>query len=86
MDDHHLEIAAVVDSAKLQYEVEADHFVYLHEVLTEVRRIAPDIKLPEFEVFYVKHECPISGLEPPRFHLALSTHNFGSRRRPTLAY
>ena len=47
-----LEIAAVVDSARLQYEIEVDHFVYLYEVLAEIHRIDASIRLPEFEIFF----------------------------------
>jgi len=49
-----LEIAAVIDSAELQYEVEADHFVFLYEVLAELRKIDPNLKLPNFEVLYAR--------------------------------
>ena len=49
-----LEIADVVDSAHLQYEFEVDTFVYLHEVLKELRRLDPDLSLPEYEVLHVR--------------------------------
>ncbi len=49
-----MEIANVVESAKLQYEIDADHFVYLHEILRELRRLDGSLNLPVFEVFHVR--------------------------------
>ncbi len=48
------EIAKVVDSAQLQYEIEPDSIVFLHEILAELRRIKPDIRLPDFDVFLLR--------------------------------
>lgn len=48
------EIAAVIDSAPLQYEFEKDSFVFLHEIQVELRRIQPGIRLPEFEVLLLR--------------------------------
>lgn len=44
------EIAQVVDCARVQYEVENDSFVFLHEIQGELRRIEPGIRLPDFDV------------------------------------
>ena len=49
-----LEIAQVVDSALLQYELEMDTFVYLHEVLKELHRLNPALSLPEYEILHVR--------------------------------
>src|SRR5690606_27917061 len=49
------ELADVVDSARLQYEIEKDSFVFLHEIQEELRRIEPSIRLPAFDVFFVRH-------------------------------
>jgi hypothetical protein len=43
------EIAAVVDSAPLQYEFEIDNFVFLYEIQAELRRLEPNIRLPPIE-------------------------------------
>ena len=48
-----LEIASVVDSAILQYELETDTFVYLYEVLKELNRLNPTLSLPEYEILHV---------------------------------
>jgi hypothetical protein len=48
------EIAAVVDSARLQYEIEKDSFVFLHEIQAELRRIEPTIRLPDFDVLLLR--------------------------------
>jgi hypothetical protein len=48
------ELAEVVDSARLQYEIEQDSFVFLHEVQAELRRIEPSIRLPAFDVLFVR--------------------------------
>lgn len=48
------ELAEVVDSARLQYEIEKDSFVFLHEIQAELRRIEPSIRLPAFDVFFVR--------------------------------
>jgi hypothetical protein len=48
------EIAHVVDSARLQYEIEQDSFVFLHEILMELRRLKPDIRLPDFDVLFLR--------------------------------
>ena len=42
------QIAAVVDSAKLKYMIEADCFVFTREVLDECRRHNTGIKVPDF--------------------------------------
>jgi hypothetical protein len=42
------QIAAVVDSAKLKYMIEADTFVFTREVLDECRRHNTGIKVPDF--------------------------------------
>ncbi len=44
------EIAAVVDSAKLKYLLEADYLIYTREVLDECRRVAPTINVPDFPI------------------------------------
>lgn len=46
------ELADVVDSAKIAFEIEGDSFVYLHEVIQELSRLDPSLTLPEFEVFF----------------------------------
>jgi predicted nucleic acid-binding protein len=48
------EIAEVVDSAQLQYEIDADSIVFLHQIVAELRRIEPGIRLPDFDVFLVR--------------------------------
>lgn len=48
------EIADVIDSAKLQYEIEFDMIVYLREVLTELKRLDPSLCLPEYEIVHVR--------------------------------
>jgi hypothetical protein len=48
------EIAAVVDSAPLQYELEKDSFVFLHEIQAELRRLQPGIRLPDFEFLLLR--------------------------------
>ncbi len=48
------EIAEVVDSARLQYEIEKDSFVFLHEIQAELRRIEPGIRLPDFGVLLLR--------------------------------
>lgn len=48
------ELADVVDSAKLAFEVESDSFVYLYEVLQELRRLDQTLVLPEFEVLFIR--------------------------------
>jgi hypothetical protein len=49
-----LEIASVIDSAALQYEIELDTFIYLHEVLNQLREEHPDLVLPHFEILFVR--------------------------------
>lgn len=48
------EIAEVVDSARLQYEIETDSFVFLYEIQAELRRLEPGIRLPDFEVLLLR--------------------------------
>lgn len=48
------EIADVIDSAALQYELEADTAVYLHEVLKELKRLDSRLSLPEYEILHVR--------------------------------
>ena len=48
------EIADVIESAKLQYEIEIDTFVYLHEVLCELKRLDSSLCLPEYEIMHVR--------------------------------
>ena len=48
------EIAEVVDSARLQYEIDKDSFVFLHEIQSELRRLEPDIRLPDFDVLFLR--------------------------------
>lgn len=48
------EIAEVLDSARLQYEIEMDSFVFLYEILAELRRIDPSMRLPEFDVLLLR--------------------------------
>ncbi len=48
------EIANVVDSAALQYELEMDTFVYLREILNELHRLDPALSLPEYEILHVR--------------------------------
>jgi len=48
------EIADVIDSAALQYELEAHSFLYLHEVLRELKRLDPSLSLPEYEILHVR--------------------------------
>lgn len=48
------EIADVVESAKLQYESEMDKFIYLRELLCEVKRVSPSLELPDFETLFVR--------------------------------
>jgi hypothetical protein len=50
------EIAEVVDSAKLQYEFDTDTFVYLHEVLRELKRLDSNLCLPDYEILHVRAE------------------------------
>lgn len=49
-----LEIASVVDSAALQYEFEGDTFVFLYEVLNELRLSQPNLILPTFDILFVR--------------------------------
>jgi len=44
------EIAAVVDSAKLKYILEADYLVYTREALDQCRDQNPNIRVPDFPV------------------------------------
>ncbi|MFN0017003.1 MAG: hypothetical protein ACKVP0_02020 [Pirellulaceae bacterium] len=48
-------LAEVVDSARLQYEIEKDSIVFLHEIQAELRRLEPTILLPDFDVFFLRH-------------------------------
>lgn len=48
------EIADVIESAKLQYEIEFDTFVYLREVLSELNRLDSTLCLPEYEIMHVR--------------------------------
>ncbi|NQT12412.1 MAG: hypothetical protein HQ582_06680 [Planctomycetes bacterium] len=48
------EIAEVVDCARVQYEIEKDSFVFLHEIQRELRRIEPGIRLPDFDVLHLR--------------------------------
>ncbi len=48
------EIAAVVDSAKLQYRLEGDAFVYTSEVLAECSRQNANIRVPALPVLQVR--------------------------------
>src|SRR5208337_580108 len=48
------EIAEIVDSARLQHEIEGDSFVFLHEIQAELRRLEPDIRLPNFDVLFLR--------------------------------
>ncbi len=57
------ELADVVESAVLQYEIECDFHVYLYEVLKELKRIAPGLRLPEYETFFVRRKG--SGVRRP---------------------
>jgi len=41
------QIAAVIDSAQLVYQLEMDQFVYLSEVLCECKRLDPSLQIPE---------------------------------------
>lgn len=49
-----VEIADMIDSAKLKYEFEADTFVYLHEVVRELKRLDASLCLPEYEIMHVR--------------------------------
>lgn len=49
-----LQLAEVVDSARTSFEVETDKFVFLREVLDEIRRTDISLVLPEFEVFFLR--------------------------------
>lgn len=49
-----LEIANVIDTAPLQYEIEGDSLVYLREVLDELQRLNPELILPHFPVFSLR--------------------------------
>jgi hypothetical protein len=49
------EIAAVVDSMPLQYEIERDSFVFLYEIIKELRRLEPNIRLPDFEILLIRN-------------------------------
>jgi hypothetical protein len=49
-----LEPASVVDSARLQYELEMDTFVYTSEVLDECRRVNPELTLPRLPVLHLR--------------------------------
>lgn len=48
------EIAQVVDSAGLQYEIEKDSLVFLHEIQAELCRIEPGIRLPVFDALLLR--------------------------------
>lgn len=47
------EIAAVLDSAKLVYRLEADTFIYTREILDECQNKNDNIKVPQFKVLPV---------------------------------
>ena len=47
-----LEFARVIDSAPLQYEIGADSFVYMAEVLHECMRLEPRLHLPELPILH----------------------------------
>ena len=49
-----IEIADIFESAQLQYEIEADTFVYLHEVLREIEAFNNTLSLPDFDIFFVR--------------------------------
>ena len=57
------EIAAVVDSAKLRYELSHDCFVWLQEVLAECRRLNPSIEVPDLPQLLLCEEG--EGVERP---------------------
>jgi hypothetical protein len=44
------EIAAVVDSAKVKYELEADYIVYTREILDQCHQQDQDIRIPDFPI------------------------------------
>jgi len=44
------EIAAVVDSAKVKYELEADYIVYTREILDQCHQQGQDIRIPDFPI------------------------------------
>ncbi len=46
------QLAAVIDSAQLQYEIEPDVYVYLNEILSECRRSDPSISIPQIPVLH----------------------------------
>ena len=43
-------IAAVVDSAKVKYELEADYIVYTREILDQCHQQGQDIRIPDFPI------------------------------------
>ena len=52
--DSAMEIAAVIDSAKLQYEIEEDRFVWTAEILNQCHVQDPRIVVPELEVLHLR--------------------------------
>ena len=46
-------IAGILDSAKLLYMSEMDTFIYTHEILKEIKRIKPELNIPEYNVLNV---------------------------------
>ncbi len=47
-------IAAVIDSARLQYDYEGDVFIFTKEVLAECGRLRPDLDLPDLPAFELR--------------------------------
>lgn len=47
-----IEIANVIDSAKLRYEFAGDTFAYQAEIIAELRRIDSSLQLPDFDVIW----------------------------------
>src|SRR5262249_31843848 len=69
-----MEIAGIVESAGVQYQLEGDTFVYLYELLREIERCRPELSLPNYSHFYLREadldvESAISVLleEAPEF-------------------
>lgn len=61
--DTAFELADIIETASLQYEIESDFHVYLYEVLKELKRISPNLSVPDFEVWGVRQRG--SGLKRP---------------------
>jgi hypothetical protein len=49
-----LQAAEVLDSWPLQYEVDSDQFVFLREVLDELKRVESGLEIPQFRILHLR--------------------------------